>query len=49
MASFTHVAQDVSPQYGRVTKTKPEWDIRLYTDVPRGTEAYKKIYNQPAG
>lgn len=33
-------------EYGRVIKTKPEWDIRLYTDVPRGTEAYKKIYNQ---
>ena len=33
-------------KYGRVIKTKPEWDVRLYTDVPRGTEAYKKIYNQ---
>lgn len=32
--------------YGRVIKTRPEWDIRLYTDVPRGTDAYKKIYNQ---
>lgn len=35
-----------SAKYGRVIKTKPEWDIRLYTDVPRGTDAYKKIYNQ---
>lgn len=35
-----------SSKYGRVVKTKPEWDIRLYTDVPRGTDAYKKIYNQ---
>lgn len=33
-------------KYGRVIKTKPEWDIRLYTEVPRGTDAYKKIYNQ---
>ena len=33
-------------KYGRVIKTKPEWDIRLYTDVPRGTADYKKIYNQ---
>ena len=33
-------------KYGRVIRTKPEWDVRLYTDVPRGTEAYKKIYNQ---
>ena len=31
---------------GRGVKTRPEWDIRLYTDVPRGTDAYKKIYNQ---
>ena len=35
-----------SSKYGRVIKTKPEWDIRLYTDIPRGTEAYKKIYSQ---
>ena len=33
-------------KYGRVIKTRPEWDIRLYTEVPRGTDAYKKIYNQ---
>lgn len=33
-------------KYGRVVKTRPEWDIRLYTDVPRGTDAYKKIYDQ---
>ena len=33
-------------KYGRVVKTRPEWDIRLYTDVPRGTDTYKKIYNQ---
>lgn len=35
-----------SSKYGRVIKTKTELDIRLYTDVPRGTDAYKKIYNQ---
>ncbi len=35
-----------SSKYGRVIKTRPEWDIRLYTEVPRGTDAYKKIYNQ---
>ena len=33
-------------KYGRVIKTRPDWDIRLYTDVPRGTDAYKKIYKQ---
>ena len=35
-----------SSKYGRIIKTKSEWDTRLYTDVPRGTEAYRKIYNQ---
>lgn len=35
-----------SSKYGRVIKSRPEWDIRLYTEVPRGTDAYKKIYNQ---
>lgn len=35
-----------SAKYGRVIKTRPDWDIRLYTDVPRGTDAYKKIYDQ---
>ena len=35
-----------SSKYGRVIKTKAEWDIRLYTDVPRGTDAYKDIYKQ---
>ena len=35
-----------SAKYGRGIKTKAEWDIRLYTDVPRGTDAYKQIYKQ---
>ena len=30
--------------YGRVIYTKPGWDIRLYTPVPRGTALYRKIY-----
>ena len=32
--------------YGRVIYTKPEWDIRLYPPVPRGTTAFKEIYKQ---
>ena len=32
--------------YGRVIYTKPEWDIRLYPPVPRGTPAFKEIYKQ---
>lgn len=35
--------------YGRCIYTKPDWDIRLYTPVPRGTDAYKKIYNNRTG
>ena len=35
-----------SSKYDRIIKTRPEWDIRLYTNVPCGTDAYKKIYNQ---
>ena len=31
--------------YGRCIYTKPDWDIRLYTPVPRGTDEYKKVYN----
>ena len=30
--------------YGRVIYTKPDWDIRLYTPVTRGTDEYKNIY-----
>ena len=33
-------------KYGRVIKSWPEWDIRLYTDILRGTDSYKKIYGQ---
>lgn len=35
--------------YGRCIYTKPEWDLRLYPPVPRGTEEYKKIYNNRTG
>ncbi len=31
--------------YGRCVYTKPDWDIRLYPPIPRGTDEYKKIYN----
>ena len=30
--------------YGRVIYTKPAWDIRLFTPVPRKTKAWKDIY-----
>lgn len=31
--------------YGRCVYTKPDWDIRLYPPVPRGTEEYKQTYS----
>lgn len=34
-----------SSSYGRCIYTKPDRDIRLYTPVPRGTEEYRKTYN----
>jgi len=34
-----------SSSYGRCIYTKPDWDIRLYPPVPRGTEEYIKTYN----
>lgn len=30
--------------YGRVIHTKPSWDIRLFTPIPRGSKQWKKIY-----
>lgn len=30
--------------YGRVIYTKPAWDIRLFTPVPRGTKEWKDVY-----
>lgn len=35
--------------YGRCVYTKPDWDIRLYPPVARGTTEYKKIYNNRTG
>lgn len=38
-----------SSPYGRCLYTKPDWDIRLYPPVPRGTDEYKKVYNNRTG
>lgn len=36
---------DCSPSpYGRVVYTKPQWDVRTFTPVPRGSEAWKKVF-----
>ena len=37
-----------SSPYGRCLYTKPDWDIRLYPPVARGTDEYKKTYNKEA-
>lgn len=31
-------------KYGRVVYTKPEWDLRLFTPTPRGSDAWKETY-----
>jgi len=28
--------------YGRVVYTKPDWDLRLFTSIPRGSDAFKE-------
>jgi len=32
--------------YGRVIYTKPDWDLRLFTTIPRGSERWKLIMNE---
>lgn len=32
--------------YGRVIYTKPKWDLRLFTRIPRGTDAWKNLMKQ---
>ena len=36
---------DCSPsKYGRVIYTKPNWDLRLFTPTPRGSQEWKETY-----
>jgi len=35
--------------YGRCIYTKPDWDIRLYPPVVRGTKEFQKVYNNRTG
>lgn len=38
-------SEQCSPSpYGRVIYTKPAWDLRLFTKVPRGSKQWKAIY-----
>ncbi|NFF81605.1 hypothetical protein FC764_10205 [Clostridium botulinum] len=38
-------SNDCSPSaYGRVIHTKPSWDLRLFTKIPRGSNQWKETY-----
>jgi len=39
-------AQCSQSEYGRTVYIKPEWDLRLFTRIPRGTTAWKEKFNQ---
>jgi hypothetical protein len=32
--------------YGRTTYTKPEWDLRLFCSIPRGTQHWKSVMKE---
>ena len=32
--------------YGRTTYTKPDWDVRLFTTIPRGTDKWKSLMKE---
>lgn len=47
-AESCEVCKGCSPsQYGRVVYTKPEWDLRLFTRIPRGSERFKAKMREP--
>jgi hypothetical protein len=33
-------------EYGRVVYTKPQWDLRLFTRIPRGSDQFKSVMNE---
>ena len=38
------LSQCSSSPYGRVFYTKPDWDLRLFTPVPRGSKEFRETY-----
>jgi len=32
--------------YGRVVYTKPDWDLRLFTRIPRGSDLFRSVMNE---
>lgn len=46
-AAPCEACENCSPSpYGRVKYTKPDWDLRLFTKIPRGSEHWKTIMKQ---
>jgi hypothetical protein len=46
-AACSQTCNSCSPSaYGRTIYTKPEWDLRLFTRIPRGSDSWKKLFNQ---
>ncbi len=46
-ANHTQACELCSPSdYGRVIYTKPSWDLRLFTKIPRGSDRWKLKMNE---
>jgi hypothetical protein len=46
-AELCSACSSCSPsEYGRVIYTKPDWDLRLFTRIPRGTDTWKELMKQ---
>ena len=44
---YSDACSSCSPSpYGRVVYTKPEWDLRLFTRIPRGSDHFRSIMKQ---
>ncbi|MEW6620936.1 MAG: hypothetical protein AB1422_16650 [bacterium] len=49
LKSCPHHLQCSTSDYGRVVFTKPEWDYRLFTPIPRETPLWEKYYDERSG
>lgn len=41
---YTHKNQFSPSKYERVIYTKPDWDLRLFTPIPRCAKKWKETY-----
>ena len=45
--SLSNICFSCSPKpYGRVIYTKPTWDLRLFTRIPRASQNFKNLFKQ---